>query len=434
MFRTTIGLTLCLLAFGSSAMAAELSGSMSTAPASYNLTPNSADWVHFGYAPIPFDRKRGVTPQIADWTAVNHADPGSTDKLGTGFSWNDGITPAQNVSNSTTGQRVFQVGRGFRFTVPARTSARTLRVYVGVWAARGTFTARLSDGSASSYVTTIDQASGYRGRVITLDYRAASNNAQLIIEYVVARKNRSHSFITLESAALDARGSAGAPRLSGSDAASPGAVNLTAAGPTDWVHWGRIPEQPTDRKANVAQKISGHQTVGDDVSPSVGPAASAASWNDGSPHPVGNGIRSSIRTFFEDKGMSVNVVAGTARQTVKVYVGLRGRVTARFRASLSDNSRPAWTRSVSQNSGDNTYEFTINFAAASNNAELNLSWVRTDPRGSASFVSYEAVKLLGQPEAPGGGDDPDPPPTAAAAAAAAGRRYRRARQFRVGGL
>lgn len=395
-----------LAVFANTVIAAQLTGSSKPADSSYDLTANSADWTHFGYVPLPIDRKRGVTPQITDYSSIAAADPGSTDKVETTYSWNDGLSPVQSIAGTSTGKRVFRPGKGFRFTVPARKRMRTLRVYVGAWSARGSLTASLSDGSAPDFVASIENRSRYLGRVVTINFRAATDLATLQVDYVVAQNYPNQSYITLESAALNASGASGPPSLSGSTANSPALVNLSALGPTDWVHWGRISDQPVDRKSGVAQKIGSLAAVGVDVSPTPAEAASTARWSDGAPNGVVAGTNSSVRIFDRAKGLKVTVAADTTPRTVKAWVGIKGRAQGQFRAVLSDGSRPAWNQTLRrQGSGQSSYEFTINFAAASANQTLTLSWVRTDDRVSASYLGFESVKLLGRPE-----PDPDPEP------------------------
>jgi hypothetical protein len=397
-------LSAILAIFAGSASAATLQGSVANAPSTYDLTANSADWVHFGYIPLPLDRKAGVAPQISDWVPTGGADPGSTDRTVVGYSWTDGTAPAGTMVESRTGKRVFQPGRGMEFTVPAKRTQRTLRVYVGAYASVGTLTASLSDNSAPVFTTTVSAAAKSTvGHVVTINFRADSDTAKLVVRYSVAKNNQTGSWITLDSAALTEGGSTGAPVLTGSNAVAPSIVNLTAVGPADWVHWGRIPDQPTDRKAGVLQRISGHGTVGHDVSPNSGPTRSGASWSDGSPHPQVTNTQTGIRVFGQDKGMSVNVAADRTVRTVEVYVGANNKIQGRFRAQLSDGSAPAYTYLVNQSSGRNTLKFTLTFQAATDDAQLQITYVRTDPRTNGTWISLESVKLLGQPTSGGGG-------------------------------
>src|SRR5438876_6340886 len=144
--------------------AGTLNGSFSTIPSGtiINLTAaGPVDWVHWGlYTDTSVDRKASVTPQISNFNPVyNTSDSNAyvfvyqySDNLN-GYSWSDG-TPTASVTNTTTGVWAYglpQMGTGFEISVPADTSIRTLKVYVGVFAAVGRFVASLSDGSAGSY-------------------------------------------------------------------------------------------------------------------------------------------------------------------------------------------------------------------------------------------------------------------------------------------
>ena len=109
------------------------------------------------------------------------------------------------TTNNQSGLWVFAVDKGFEFSVPASTTNKTLKVYVGANAARGRFEASLSDGSAPAYSTFIDQTSGRSSRVVTLNFQAASAGQTLTVRYIVDNLylNNFKSWVTLESATLN---------------------------------------------------------------------------------------------------------------------------------------------------------------------------------------------------------------------------------------
>ena len=108
-----------------------ISGNVVVAPASVDLTAvGSIDWVHWGYAPVDVDRMAGGN-QVSDWSTINGGDPGATTIVGTSYSWTNGIEGGEVISSSKTGLRVFAVGKGLRITVPASTTLRRLKFYVG---------------------------------------------------------------------------------------------------------------------------------------------------------------------------------------------------------------------------------------------------------------------------------------------------------------
>src|SRR6185503_4447665 len=81
---------------------------------------------------------------------------------------------------------IFMTGytNGFQLEVPADTTPRRLKVYAGLYGARGNFQAYLSDGSAKAFTdTSLKNVFGDSYVVYTLDYSAASAGEYLIINY-----------------------------------------------------------------------------------------------------------------------------------------------------------------------------------------------------------------------------------------------------------
>jgi len=177
------------------------------------------DWVHWGlYTETSLDRKAGVTPLISDFTVL-YATNGYAfvyqfaDNYN-GYSWSDG-TPTLSVTNTTTGVWAYGVptmGSGFQFTVPADTTLRTLKVYVGTFAARGRFEASLSDNSASAYSSTalVNMGNGPSG-VYSISYAAQSAGQTLTIKWTLAMGTRADANVTLQAAALSAPGANNPP-------------------------------------------------------------------------------------------------------------------------------------------------------------------------------------------------------------------------------
>ena len=147
-----------------SARAANLTGSFDPIPqgSSVDLTAaGPVDWVHWGlYTETSLDRKAGVAPLISDFTILDATNGYAyvyqfADNYN-GYSWSDG-TPSGAVTNTTTGVWAYGVptmGSGFEFNAPADTNPRTLKVYVGAFAARGKLEAQLSDASAPAFTST----------------------------------------------------------------------------------------------------------------------------------------------------------------------------------------------------------------------------------------------------------------------------------------
>jgi len=185
---------------------------------SVNLSTNGTiDWVHWGlFTETTLNRKAGVLPEISDFTVRSGAGTNAfvfayqfSDNEN-GYTWTDG-DPVAGVTNTTTGVWAYgipSIGTGFEFTVPAGTSMRTLKVYCGVFAGTGRFTASLSDDSAANYTTTFNNIPGNGpSREVTLHFAADSPGQTLTIRWVLQTPAGSAAAnVTLQAAALSATG------------------------------------------------------------------------------------------------------------------------------------------------------------------------------------------------------------------------------------
>ncbi|HEY1585849.1 MAG TPA: hypothetical protein VGH63_09200 [Polyangia bacterium] len=164
----------------------------------------TADWAHWGTAnKNSFDHKNVATPLISDFTPVVGNE--TITQLGTyalGFSWSDG-TPTATATNSTTGVYTTGNGTGFRITVPADLTTRTLRLYCGGQMSSATVTAHLSDGSAADYTTTTMAGAGDTGtqfeRTVTLVYHAVSAAQTLVVTWA---QSSAGGYVHVHSATL----------------------------------------------------------------------------------------------------------------------------------------------------------------------------------------------------------------------------------------
>jgi len=152
--------------------------------------------------------------------------------------------------------------------------------------------------------------------------------------------------------------------------AVPGAVDLSAEGSRDWVHWG---EQSTfslerDKKGGFAI-LEGAPTA-----PRFRHALSPQqfSWTGGDPVDHTDGTTTGIRTCGEGNGFSISAPAGDATRTLKLYVGIisgKGRLTAK----LSTGSASAST-TIQQNDGTfHTAVFTLRYRAPKD-GKITLRW------------------------------------------------------------
>jgi hypothetical protein len=248
--RLTIGIVASVLLTITNLSAATLAGSFASIPRNSEVNLSTAgpiDWVHWGlFTATSANRKAGITPRISDFTAVS--DSGNSNAYVfvyryadnyNGYSWTDG-DPAIAVTNTTTGVWAYGIptfGTGFEFTVPADTTTRTLKVYVGAFAARGTFDASLSDGSANSYSNSslVNMVGNGPSGTYTITYAAASAGQTLRVRWTLLMGFRPDANVTLQAAALSAAGANNPPTVAltspGPEAqfSAPASIALTAA-------------------------------------------------------------------------------------------------------------------------------------------------------------------------------------------------------------
>jgi hypothetical protein len=162
-----------------------LTGSGAVPPGSIMLSDEGTnDWAHWGLNDATsFDHKAGVTQQISNFATIGtNTVLQYSDNL-TAYSWVGG-TPTDSASSSTTGVYICGFTNGFQLTVPAGRQQRTLKIYVGLYAARADFRAWLSDGSAPEFSdTTLTNFYDNAYQVYTLTYNAASDNQTLTIRH-----------------------------------------------------------------------------------------------------------------------------------------------------------------------------------------------------------------------------------------------------------
>ena len=179
-----------------------LGGSVDSPPANIDLDREGLrDWAHWGLDTAScFNRKAGITEQIGSLTLLGRRAPGRFTDARVDYSWFEG-RPTSRVTWTTTGIYFKNIGNGYQIRVPASTSNKTLKIYLGGYKAKGRFEAFLTDDSVAPYVVYIDNPNGIIDRVITLNF-AASGQADLIIRYALEDDYRSGGNITLQAITL----------------------------------------------------------------------------------------------------------------------------------------------------------------------------------------------------------------------------------------
>ncbi|WP_231394801.1 hypothetical protein [Micromonospora sp. CNB394] len=167
----------------------------------------------------------------------------------------------------------------------------------------------------------------------------------------------------------------------------PATVDLTAAGPTDWVHWGLTGAARKVRKRGGSGEIRDEGGRGRRVSFSNNPEAYA--WRDGNPVGSASGTMSGIYTCHRGSGFNLAVAGDGQQRTVRLYAGLwmaRGRLDVRV------SGGPVTTLRMEDPHTALTTEFTIRFRAP-RGAKLLLNWTVEESLGDCGNVSLQAVAL-----------------------------------------
>jgi hypothetical protein len=157
----------------------------------------TTDWIHWGYTDSPngnptinklddaFTRKSPTANKISNITMIGLLKPIRDQDGLRRYVWNDG-TPFPSA-NTRMDIYVTNLGNGFQITAPASTNLMRLRVYTGVYGARGKFQASLSDFSSPSFIdNSLNNGGATTPRVYTIDFAAASTNKTLTVRFTTS--------------------------------------------------------------------------------------------------------------------------------------------------------------------------------------------------------------------------------------------------------
>ncbi|MFN0277202.1 MAG: peptidoglycan DD-metalloendopeptidase family protein [Pyrinomonadaceae bacterium] len=380
-----------------------LGATQTAPPTSVNLTTEgTTDWVHWGLNDeTSVDRKNGVTPQISNFTRLGsvttlrctaNANPTVT------YTWNDG-TPNPGLMSSPSCLYVYDIGNGFEFTLPADTSPRTFKLYVGVWRGTGRLEAEMSDGSASPVIDN-SLAGAYPGPalngVYTITYAASSPGQSLKVRWFLESNLYPVANLNIQSATLTTS-ALGQGSLSGSRAAIPANVNLSAEGTADWAHWGLTTENSFNHKNGVTQQISNRSVLGSGSVERYTGNPNFYSWSGGTPTASASNTDTGIYVIGLNNGFQVTAPANTTPRTLKMYLGLYA-ATGRFEASLSDGSDLTYIDTSLSNSGSSSNAvYTLNYRAASAGQTLTIRWTANTIFNQFGNVTLQGATLVVNP-------------------------------------
>jgi hypothetical protein len=183
----------------------------------------------------------------------------------------------------------------------------------------------------------------------------------------------------------------------GAVAFPPAAVDLTAEGTADWVHWGLETSASVNRKAGVPAQISNFTPLGTANLLRYDDNHAAYSWSDGSPTTATNGTTTGVFLTNLSSGFQLTVPADDTPRVLRLYVGAyaaRGRLLA----YLSDfSAQPYIDTSIYDASWDSEYAvYSIAYSAASPGQELTIIYRSVELLdGVWGNVTLQAATLSG---------------------------------------
>lgn len=159
------------------------------------------------------------------------------------------------------------------------------------------------------------------------------------------------------------------PALSVVRGEMPAAVDLTAVGARDWVHWGDRGDRSTVRKRSGSGEIVDRggpgRRVGWDGNQEY------VRWSDGTPDRATDGSSNGVYTCGTGNGFSLSVAGSGEPRTVQLYGGIwmaRGRLEARL-----STGGPVSTVRLEDPYTSQSAQFTIRFTLPKG-ARLLLNW------------------------------------------------------------
>jgi hypothetical protein len=334
----------------------------------------TADWIHWGDSTL--NRKAGVSPLLSTYSLIGTGSALAYPDDRRPLTWSDGA-PTASSGGDTNGIFIWNTGNGFSISAPADTTSRTVTVHVGGWNSSGTFTAYLSDGSASDFTDTTSLVNIQYDRNYTLTYKAASAGQKLTLTWVMASGSGN---VTLNGAAL-AGTLVGQGLLSGNGTSSTTTANLTTEGSADWIHWG---DSTINRKSAVSALLSTYSVVGSGSVLTYPNDQRSLSWTDGAPTAISGGNTNGVFIWYTGNGFSVAAPADTTTRTLTVHVG-GWNSGGTFAAHLSDASAADFSDTTVTADGAYDRNYKLTYHARSNGQIITATWTMASGTGNVTI-------------------------------------------------
>ena len=175
--------------------------------------------------------------------------------------------------------------------------------------------------------------------------------------------------------------------LSGTVSTSAPAVNLTAEGTVDWIHWG---DSAVNRKAGVPPQLTSYTVVGWAPALQYCCDPRSVSWTDGTSTGSVTNNRNGIFVYSIGDGLSLTAPADTTTRKLILHVG-GWNSGATLTAHLSDGSALDYTNTTAGSTGQYDGNYTLTYSAASAGQSLTVTWTMTS--GTSGNVTLMAAAL-----------------------------------------
>jgi len=185
---------------------AQLSGTSNTSATSVNLeTDGTTHWIHWLQDGTVIRKNTGASSSISTFSKVGTFTEAGYNNDPRSITWTNGTPTASGTDNDGLySGGTASSGIGFSFTLDADTSVRTAKFHFGLFSSSGTFSASLSDGSATmSDIAASDPGVNTSGDFnVTLTFQAASGGQTCTVNWVIGTASVSYGNVTINGISL----------------------------------------------------------------------------------------------------------------------------------------------------------------------------------------------------------------------------------------
>jgi len=178
--------------------------------------------------------------------------------------------------------------------------------------------------------------------------------------------------------------------LTGTVNSSTSAVNLTAEGPNDWIHWER--NGAANRKASGGAQFGG-TALGSGTVLGYVDDQRPINWSDGAPTASSSNNTDGIYVAGVGNGFMITAPADTTPRTLVVHVG-GWNSSATLTAHLSDGSAVDYVDTTAPFGDQYNRNYTLSYKASSPNQTLSVTWrMTTGPSFGNVTLSAAALNI-----------------------------------------